>query len=42
MPVQILEAIKWVVIISTIGFWIMILIWWGFKYLIEDIDEGGK
>ena len=40
MPVQIWEAVKWVIVISTAGGWLMLLVRVAYKYFIED--EGDK
>ena len=36
MPEQMWDAVFWVVVISVIGGWSMLLAWWAYKFFIED------
>lgn len=43
MPVQLWEALKWVVVISSIGFWLRYLPKFYYKFFIGDeVEEKGN
>lgn len=37
-PVQIWEMIKWCGIISCIGFWLILIARWAYKFFFENIE----
>lgn len=39
LPIQILEMIKWCGIISCLGFWVIILAHWAYKFFVEDLSN---
>ena len=36
IPEQMWDAAFWVIVISAIGGWAMLLAWWAYKFFIED------
>jgi len=36
MPEQMWDALFWVIVISTIGGWVIFILKWAYKYFIEE------